>query len=92
VSLEAIYLAIFIQMTVNQHGQELDELSDDVDEISEDVDEIQKDVEEISEEEEEETESRFEYIELILKNLLQEVKDLKKDQLNNPSDNNKNKK
>lgn len=50
VSLEAIYLAIFIQMTVNKHGEELEEVSEDIEEIQEDVDEIQKDVEEIQEE------------------------------------------
>ncbi len=49
VSLEAIYLSIFIQMTVNKHGQELEEVSEDIDEIQEDVDEIQKDVDEIQE-------------------------------------------
>ena len=49
VSLEAIYLSIFIQMTVNKHGKELEEVSDDIEEIQEDVDEIQKDVDEIQE-------------------------------------------
>lgn len=56
VSLEAIYLAIFIQMTVNQHTQSLreveediDEIQEDVEEIGEDIDELQEDVEEISE-------------------------------------------
>jgi len=56
VSLEAIYLAIFIQMSVNKHAQELAEVSEDVEdiqediqEISQDVDEIQKDVDEIQE-------------------------------------------
>ncbi len=55
-SLEAIYLAIFIQMTVNRHSEELAEVSEDVEdiqedieEISQDVDEIQKDVDEIQE-------------------------------------------
>ena len=48
VSLEAIYLSIFIQMTVNRHAQELAEVSEDVDEIQKDVDEIQEDVEEIT--------------------------------------------
>lgn len=46
VSLEAIYLAIFIQMTVNQHTESLREVEEDIDEIQEDVDEIQEDVEE----------------------------------------------
>ncbi|MCX6753353.1 MAG: hypothetical protein NTW62_03365 [Candidatus Nomurabacteria bacterium] len=49
VSLEAIYLSIFIQMTINRHTKELEEISEDVDEIQEDIDEIQEDVEEISE-------------------------------------------
>jgi low affinity Fe/Cu permease len=48
-SLEAIYLSIFIQMTVNQHSAELEEVSEDIEEIQEDVDEIQKDVDEIQE-------------------------------------------
>jgi len=56
VSLEAIYLAIFIQMSVNRQAVELAEVSEDVEdiqedieEISQDVDEIQKDVDEIQE-------------------------------------------
>jgi len=60
VSLEAIYLAIFIQMTVNRQVRELAEVSGDVEdiqenleEISQDVDEIQKDVDEIQEDVEE---------------------------------------
>ncbi len=49
VSLEAIYLSIFIQMTVNQHAQELEEVSEDIGEIQEDVEEIQENVDEIQE-------------------------------------------
>lgn len=56
VSLEAIYLAIFIQMTINYQGkaiasveQDIDEIQEDVEEINEDLGEIQEDVEEISE-------------------------------------------
>ena len=58
VSLEAIYLSIFIQMTINYTTQELEEVSEDIEEmqedigeIQEDVDELQEDVEEISEDE-----------------------------------------
>jgi uncharacterized membrane protein len=47
VSLEAIYLAIFIQMSVNRQAQRLRAVSRDVGEIQEDVDEIQKDIDEI---------------------------------------------
>ncbi|KND49543.1 MAG: hypothetical protein AB203_00480 [Parcubacteria bacterium C7867-008] len=63
VSLEAIYLAIFIQMTVNANTaslreveedieeiqEDVEELGEDLDEIQEDIGEIQEDVEEISE-------------------------------------------
>ncbi|MDP2593252.1 MAG: hypothetical protein Q8P52_01210 [bacterium] len=55
VSLEAIYLSIFIQMTVNQHSEELEEVSEDIQEIQEDVGEIQEDVEDIQEEIQEES-------------------------------------
>jgi uncharacterized protein YoxC len=48
-SLEAIYLAIFIQMTGNRNTQSLREVEEDIDEIQEDVDEIQEDVEELGE-------------------------------------------
>ncbi len=47
VSLEAIYLAIFIQMTVNRASDSIAEIEEDVDEIQEDIDEIEKDVDEI---------------------------------------------
>jgi len=49
VSLEAIYLAIFIQMTVNRNTAQLHEVEKDIEEISEDIEDIQEDVEEISE-------------------------------------------
>ena len=45
VSLEAIYLSIFIQMTVNRQARKLHAVARDVEDIQEDVDEIQKDVE-----------------------------------------------
>lgn len=53
-SLEAIYLAIFIQMSVNRNTlqlrqveEEIVEIAEDVEGIEQDVDEIQKDVDEI---------------------------------------------
>lgn len=49
VSLEAIYLAIFIQMSVNRQARKLKAVAQDVDEIQKDVDEIQEDVEDIQE-------------------------------------------
>ena len=49
VSLEAIYLSIFIQMTINYTTQELSEVSEDIEEMQEDIGEIQEDVDEIQE-------------------------------------------
>jgi uncharacterized membrane protein len=45
VSLEAIYLAIFIQMSVNRQTMELLEVSEDVEDIQEDIEEMSEDVE-----------------------------------------------
>ncbi len=49
VSLEAIYLSIFIQMTVNRNTESLAEVEEDIEEIQEDIDDIQEDVDEIQE-------------------------------------------
>jgi uncharacterized membrane protein len=48
-SLEAIYLAIFIQMTVNANTASLREVEEDIDEIQEDVEELGEDLDEIQE-------------------------------------------
>jgi len=53
VSLEAIYLAILIQMTLNYTTQELVEVSEDIEEMQEDIGEIQEDVGELQEDVEE---------------------------------------
>ena len=53
VSLEAIYLSIFIQMSVNRQARRLHAVARDVEEIQENVGEIQEDVEEIQEDVEE---------------------------------------
>lgn len=62
VSLEAIYLAIFIQMSVNKNSRDIEiiqedvgEIQEDIEDIEEDIDEIQKDVDEIQEDIEGET-------------------------------------
>jgi len=55
-SLEAIYLAIFIQMTVNQNTESLREVEEDIDEIQEDVEELNEDIDEMQEDLEEITE------------------------------------
>lgn len=56
VSLEAIYLSLFIQMSVNRSNRrlfmvkkELDEIQEDVGEIQEDIEGIEKDIDEIQE-------------------------------------------
>jgi len=49
VSLEAIYLAIFIQMAVNKTSQSLQQVEEDIDEIQEDVEDIQEEVEDLGE-------------------------------------------
>lgn len=49
VSLEAIYLAIFIQMTVNRTTTALEEARDDIEDIQEDVEDLGENVDDISE-------------------------------------------
>ncbi|MBI5645249.1 DUF1003 domain-containing protein [Candidatus Kaiserbacteria bacterium] len=53
VSLEAIYLAIFIQMTLNYTTESIEEVAEDIEEIQEDVGEIQENVDELQEDVEE---------------------------------------
>lgn len=60
VSLEAIYLSIFIQMTINYTSEAIEEVSEDVEELQEDIGEIQEDVEEITEDFEERNEEEEE--------------------------------
>lgn len=73
VSLEAIYLSILIQMSVNRNSVSLEEVEEDLEEIQEDIDEIQHDVEEIQEgvedmeEEIEEIQEDIEHIEVATK-------------------------
>jgi len=49
VSLEAIYLAIFIQISINSANAAIEEVEHDIEEMQEDVAEIQEDVDEIQE-------------------------------------------
>lgn len=49
VSLEAIYLAIFIQMSVNRQGASLKEVEEDVESIQENVEELGENVEGLKE-------------------------------------------
>ena len=53
VSLEAIYLSIFIQMSVNLQTKKIDEVHEDIGEVQEDIEEVQEDIEEVQEDIEE---------------------------------------
>ena len=88
VSLEAIYLAIFIQMTVNRNTKSLEEVEEDIDEIQEDIDELEEDVDEIQEDvedieekqdsaEDTKTKSALTKIESDLQRLLKDIESLK---------------
>lgn len=79
VSLEAIYLAIFIQMTVNRNTESLAEVEEDIDEIQEDIDEIQEDMGEIAEEENVDTSQVvLENMQQTLQKLMSDIEELKK--------------
>ncbi|MBI2595703.1 DUF1003 domain-containing protein [Candidatus Daviesbacteria bacterium] len=80
VSLEAIYLAIFIQMTVNRTSESLEEVQEDVKELGEEVEDISDDIEDIQEDEEEDAKTKItlENIETDLQKLLGDVEHLKK--------------
>ena len=49
VSLEAIYLAIFIQMSVNKNSKTIAGVEKDIDDIQEDIEDINEDIEDINE-------------------------------------------
>jgi len=72
VSLEAIYLALFIQMTVNRHTESLEELEEDVEDISEDIEDIQED-----EKDEIKKTASLDDIEKGLQHLIREIEALK---------------
>ncbi|MFA6364875.1 MAG: hypothetical protein WCW78_00535 [Candidatus Paceibacterota bacterium] len=87
VSLEAIYLSIFIQMTVNRHAESLEDVEEDIEEIHEDVrelgediEDISEDIEEIQEEEGGETAITLENIEEVLQKALADIEKFKKQQ------------
>lgn len=88
-SLEAIYLAIFIQMSVNRNTlaiedaqKEIEEIADDVEGIAEDVEEIAEDVEEIAEDVEgiqedmEEMQEDVEHIEEHVEDIQKDVEEI----------------
>jgi len=78
VSLEAIYLAIFIQMTVNKTTKSLAGVEKDIDDIQEDVEDLGDDVKEISDDYIEEEEDDDEVI-LAIKDIENRLEKLHKD-------------
>jgi methyl-accepting chemotaxis protein len=48
-SIEAIYLSIFIQLSVNRNNDNVEQIREDVSEISENIDDIAEDVDELNE-------------------------------------------
>lgn len=80
VSLEAIYLAIFIQMTVNKNTQSLEAVEEDIEDIQEDVEGLEDDVEEISEDIDDEEKARraLNNIEVEINKMREDISFLKK--------------
>jgi peptidoglycan hydrolase CwlO-like protein len=78
VSLEAIYLSIFIQMSVNHQARAIASVEKDIDEIAEDVGEIAEDVEEIAEDVEDIQEAHEEIQENI-EEIQKDVEEIQKD-------------
>lgn len=70
VSLEAIYLSIFIQMSVNSQTQKLQDVADDVEEIQVNVEEIQETVDDEDEEDDEDIREIQETLNKLMKEVL----------------------
>ncbi len=86
VSLEAIYLSIFIQMSVNKTKLTIAGVEKDIDDIQEDVQEISEDIEDINEDDEEdEVINTIRDIEEKIVKLHKEVVDLKVNKTNLPN-------
>lgn len=71
VSLEAIYLALFIQLTVNKNTESLSEVEEDIEEIQEDVEGLEGEFDEIAED--------VEGLEGNLKRLREGIRDIEED-------------
>ncbi len=80
VSLEAIYLAIFIQMTVNRNTESLEAVEEDIEDIQEDVQGLEDDVEDITEDmsDEEKAHQALTNIEIDIKKVQSDLELLKK--------------
>lgn len=71
VSLEAIYLSLFIQLSVNKNTQSLEDVEEDIDEIQEDVEGLEGEFDEIHED--------VEGLEGNIKKIRENVRDLGED-------------
>lgn len=82
VSLEAIYLSILIQLSVNIQAKKLQSIQEDVEGIQEDVEGIQEDVEDEEDDDEsiKEIKLTMDEVQKTLGKLMKEVIDLKKRQ------------
>ncbi len=92
ISIEAIYLSIFIQMTVNRSVKRIEAVKEDVEDIQEDVEDLETDVEEMTEdidviqtehveedgEDHKKTKNTFAQIESQLQKIITELESLKK--------------
>ena len=84
VSLEAIYLAIFIQMSVNKNAltiagveKDIDDIQEDIEDISEDIEDICEDVEDINDDDDDEMIKTIKDIEKKIVKLHKEIVDIK---------------
>jgi len=84
VSLEAIYLSLLIQITVNRHTKSLKDVEDEIDEISEDLEELGEDMEDIQEDLEEISED--------IEEIQEDVEELNEDEDDEPKEKPKGKK
>jgi len=75
VSLEAIYLSIFIQMSVNKNTADIEVIQENVEVIQEDVEEIQENVEDIQEDVED-IQENVEDIQEDVEEIQEEIEDL----------------
>lgn len=77
VSLEAIYLALFIQMSVNRNTDSLRNVEEDIDEIEEDLEDLTEEDKEEEEREKQQSET-LEQLTTQVQQLLEHVETLKK--------------
>ena len=90
-SLEAIYLSIFIQMSVNRSEARLNAVSEDIEEIQEDVEGIEKDVDEIQKDIDEIQED-VEEIQEDVEGIEKDVEEIHEDHVHDPKEHKEQKK